>query len=189
MVRTRDVEALPPWIADTVGSLLAPFGRGIRADGAAVRAALTQSWSNGQTEGQITKLKLVKRQMYGASSSTCYAPGCSPRHDLAATAPGLSQSPSSTPNHTHATSAPWSERLCDEEDSDHEHDGDDGQRSATEEVERGTARVRANRGSVPDSASCSADIAVDQNILPPIYDRFRRDGARQAAVVRMHGNR
>jgi transposase len=22
-------------------------------------------WSNGQTEGQITKLKLVKRQMYG----------------------------------------------------------------------------------------------------------------------------
>jgi hypothetical protein len=29
------------------------------------RAALTQPWSNGQAEGQITKLKLVKRQMYG----------------------------------------------------------------------------------------------------------------------------
>jgi len=28
-------------------------------------AAMTQPWSNGQTEGQITKLKLVKRQMYG----------------------------------------------------------------------------------------------------------------------------
>ena len=28
-------------------------------------AALTLAWSNGQTEGQITKLKLVKRQMYG----------------------------------------------------------------------------------------------------------------------------
>jgi transposase len=26
---------------------------------------MTQPWSNGQTEGQITKLKLVKRQMYG----------------------------------------------------------------------------------------------------------------------------
>jgi transposase len=26
---------------------------------------LVQPWSNGQTEGQITKLKLVKRQMYG----------------------------------------------------------------------------------------------------------------------------
>jgi transposase len=32
---------------------------------ARVRAALTEPWSNGQTEGQITKLKLVKRQMYG----------------------------------------------------------------------------------------------------------------------------
>ena len=30
-----------------------------------MKAALTESWSNGQTEGQITKLKLVKRQMYG----------------------------------------------------------------------------------------------------------------------------
>jgi transposase len=30
-----------------------------------VEAAHTESWSNGQTEGQNTKLKLVKRQMYG----------------------------------------------------------------------------------------------------------------------------
>lgn len=28
-------------------------------------AAIDLPWSNGQTEGQITKLKLVKRQMYG----------------------------------------------------------------------------------------------------------------------------
>ena len=28
-------------------------------------AALSLLWSNGQTEGHITKLKLVKRQMYG----------------------------------------------------------------------------------------------------------------------------
>ncbi len=33
-------------------------------DQAAVQAALQQPWSNGQTEGQNTKLKLVKRQMY-----------------------------------------------------------------------------------------------------------------------------
>jgi len=32
---------------------------------AAVRAAITSAWSNGQTEGQITRLKLVRRQMYG----------------------------------------------------------------------------------------------------------------------------
>ena len=34
-------------------------------NGAAVRAALTTPWSNGQTEGQVTRLKLLKRQMYG----------------------------------------------------------------------------------------------------------------------------
>ncbi len=65
MLRARDVGALPGWLAETGSSLLASFGRGIAADLAAVTAALTEPWSNGQTEGQITKLKLVKRQMYG----------------------------------------------------------------------------------------------------------------------------
>jgi transposase len=37
----------------------------LQADERAVAAALDKPWSNGQTEGQITKLKLVKRQMYG----------------------------------------------------------------------------------------------------------------------------
>ena len=37
----------------------------IVADVAAVMAALMEAWSNGQTEGEIAKLKLVKRQMYG----------------------------------------------------------------------------------------------------------------------------
>ncbi|CAN7673031.1 hypothetical protein LJR098_002102 [Rhizobium sp. LjRoot98] len=37
----------------------------VRRTGQAVRAAIVSPWSNGQTEGQITKLKLVKRQMYG----------------------------------------------------------------------------------------------------------------------------
>jgi transposase len=38
---------------------------GVVKDRAAVSAAIASPWSNGQTEGQITKLKLVKRQMYG----------------------------------------------------------------------------------------------------------------------------
>lgn len=46
-------------------SFIASFANGIIRDRAAVRAAITEPWSNGQTEGQITKLKLVKRQMYG----------------------------------------------------------------------------------------------------------------------------
>ena len=65
MVRDRDPAALPAWITDAAGSILTSFGKGIVADRRAVTAAMTQPWSNGQTEGQITKLKLVKRQMYG----------------------------------------------------------------------------------------------------------------------------
>ena len=65
MIRHRASVDLKPWIADATPSLLGSFARGIVADRAGVQAALTQPWSNGQTEGQNTKLKLVKRQMYG----------------------------------------------------------------------------------------------------------------------------
>jgi transposase len=46
-------------------SLVASFANGVAKDEAAMRAAITLPWSNGQTEGQIMKPKLVKRQMYG----------------------------------------------------------------------------------------------------------------------------
>jgi transposase len=65
MIRRKAASDLEPWINDTDTSLLASFRSGIRRDFAAVRAAIVELWSNGQTEGQITKLKLVKRQMYG----------------------------------------------------------------------------------------------------------------------------
>jgi len=45
--------------------LLASFANGARKDKIAVAAAIALSWSNGQTEGQVNKLKMVKRQMYG----------------------------------------------------------------------------------------------------------------------------
>ena len=65
MVRRKDAADLTPWIARALQSLVATFGRGVVKDEMAVRAAIVLPWSNGQTEGQITKLKLVKRQMYG----------------------------------------------------------------------------------------------------------------------------
>ena len=65
MIRKRTEADLDPWITEAGASLIASFATGITRDGPAVRAAITQPWSNGQTEGQITKLKLVKRQMYG----------------------------------------------------------------------------------------------------------------------------
>jgi transposase len=65
MIRNRKPEELDPWIAAAKESGLASFATGIASDRDAVCAALVQPWSNGQTKGQITKLKLVKRQMYG----------------------------------------------------------------------------------------------------------------------------
>jgi transposase len=65
MIRRKDEAKLDAWIANAKASLVASLARGVLKDRAAVRAAITQSWSNGQVEAQITKLKLVKRQMYG----------------------------------------------------------------------------------------------------------------------------
>lgn len=65
MIRKRDPSGLDAWLDDTSSGPLASFALGLRDDQPAVRAALWLPWSNGQTEGQITKLKLIKRQMYG----------------------------------------------------------------------------------------------------------------------------
>ena len=53
------------WISRAQASLVAAFANGVSKDNAAIEAAIALPWSNGQTEGQICKLKLVKRQMYG----------------------------------------------------------------------------------------------------------------------------
>ena len=65
MIRKKEQTPLASWLERAATSPVASFCAGVRKDEAAVRAAITSHWSNGQTEGQITKLKLVKRQMYG----------------------------------------------------------------------------------------------------------------------------
>jgi transposase len=65
VIRSRAADQLNAWIVAARDSLLSSFANGIAADRDSVHAALVHRWSNGQTEGQITKLKLVKRQMYG----------------------------------------------------------------------------------------------------------------------------
>lgn len=65
MVRAMEPGRLEGWLRRAEASLVASFARGIGRDRSAVQAAITLPWSNGQTEGQITKLKLVKRQMNG----------------------------------------------------------------------------------------------------------------------------
>jgi transposase len=68
MVRERRPDLLADWLQACRTSGIAElrnFATYIERDSAAVRAGLTERWSNGQTEGQITRLKLIKRQMYG----------------------------------------------------------------------------------------------------------------------------
>jgi transposase len=65
IVRERRSGDLDDWLARTDQSELRSFAESLRKDLPAVRAALTLPWSNGQTEGQVHRLKLVKRHMYG----------------------------------------------------------------------------------------------------------------------------
>ncbi len=67
MVRERDHAALAGWLQAAEASMareLRAFAANLRRDLAAVEAALTYEWSSGQVEGQVTKIKLVKRQMF-----------------------------------------------------------------------------------------------------------------------------
>lgn len=66
--RSKQEEALQKWLIDARKPGLSEIDRfceGLVRDAAAVTAAVTLPWSNGQVEGQIQRLKLVKRQMYG----------------------------------------------------------------------------------------------------------------------------
>jgi transposase len=68
MLRRREGDRLPAWLDQAEGSGiddLVRFARKLRTDLAAVRAGLMLRQSNGQTEGQVNRLKLVKRQGYG----------------------------------------------------------------------------------------------------------------------------
>jgi transposase len=68
MVHKREGRRLDAWLERVATSNLAElqqFASGIEKDKAAVKAGLTWSINNGQVEGQVTKLKLIKRTMYG----------------------------------------------------------------------------------------------------------------------------
>src|SRR5207245_5494969 len=56
------------WIEGAKRSEFGPvvrFAYGLQKDISAVAAAVDTPWSTGQVEGQINRLKMVKRQMYG----------------------------------------------------------------------------------------------------------------------------
>jgi transposase len=68
LVRERRGDALEAWMAEATDSGIAEvarFARGLQDDLHAIQAGLTLEWSNGVIEGQVHRLKLMKRQGYG----------------------------------------------------------------------------------------------------------------------------
>lgn len=68
MIRGRNAPAFEAWLQEATMSEapeIRTFAKGIERDQAAVLAALTYDWSQGQVEGQVHRLKLLKRQSYG----------------------------------------------------------------------------------------------------------------------------
>jgi transposase len=71
LVRQRQGVQLDAWLARVAQSGVVAFQRfakGLADDYDAVKAGLTVPWSNGPVEGHITRLKLLKRQMFGRAS-------------------------------------------------------------------------------------------------------------------------
>jgi Transposase len=70
-LRANAPDALDDWIRDAMGCgthAMQKFAAKLRHDIDAVRNAIREPWSNGQTEGQINRLKMLKRAMYGRAS-------------------------------------------------------------------------------------------------------------------------
>jgi len=98
MIRGRAGIGVDEWISAAAEGLLSSFAAGIRADRQAIAAAITEPCSNGQTEGQITKLKLVKRQMYGRGKLDLLRARLVGALRNVSAAPKVSQSQNWTPN-------------------------------------------------------------------------------------------
>jgi transposase len=71
MIREHQADQLDSWLTEAQESAISEFRHfaiGLKRDYDAVKAALMLPWSNGQTEGQVHRLKLIKRQMYGRAN-------------------------------------------------------------------------------------------------------------------------
>jgi len=68
LVRERRGRELEEWVTEvhkTGPPELRGFSRNLRHDWDAVYAGLTERWSSGPVEGNVNKLKVAKRQMFG----------------------------------------------------------------------------------------------------------------------------
>ena len=71
MVREKKVSEFGSWLESAGASQvkeLEGFAARLKSDREAVEKGLNSKWSNGPVEGQINRLKVIKRQMYGRAN-------------------------------------------------------------------------------------------------------------------------
>jgi transposase len=73
MIKEGRIREWGGWLSEAKGSEikeLVSFANGLERDEKAVKNAIISDLSNGQTEGQVNRLKVLKRQMYGRAGFT-----------------------------------------------------------------------------------------------------------------------
>src|SRR5579871_855792 len=71
LVQDRSLVRLDAWLetaSQSVCTEVRRFAQGLRQDWASIQNAVSLEWSNGQVEGQVNRLKMLKRQMYGRAN-------------------------------------------------------------------------------------------------------------------------
>src|ERR1700680_450542 len=89
-LQADDAGPLRQWIHNAKRCQFGPvvrFAYGLQKDISAVAAAVETSWSTGQVEGQINRLKTIKRQMYGRAGFELLRARVLPYSPMAAAGP------------------------------------------------------------------------------------------------------
>jgi transposase len=85
LLRGSDPDAVDDWIRDAISCgihRMHKFANKLRYDFSAVRNAICEPWSNGQTEGQINRLKMLNCAMYGRASVPLLRARMCPLHEI-----------------------------------------------------------------------------------------------------------
>jgi transposase len=65
MLRGHSAEAVEDWLAAARSSALKRFAASLQRDTGGLANAIALPWSTGPAEGQISRLKTIKRNVYG----------------------------------------------------------------------------------------------------------------------------
>ena len=103
LLRRQSEESLGKVLEDAAATQLAEFVAGLRRDLAAVQAALDTPWTTSPAEGQINRIKTIKRSMYGRAGFQLLPAASHRPHDQETTARKVPQNPKFIVTAMHAT--------------------------------------------------------------------------------------